>query len=177
VYNLFVEAPIQGTNATITNNYAAGFSGNIHQLNNGTNGIKFQPLVGSTTYSAIYMNQATPSGNNYTLACGGTDTYIRGTSSLSLVTNQAIISISTTQVITTDSINYSFGTTSGTKLGVSTTQKLSFWNATPIVQPTTAVASATVVSGTGGNVKHDDTFDGYTVEKVVRALRTIGLLA
>jgi hypothetical protein len=177
VYNLFCESPIAGVNATITNNYAAGFSGNIHQLNNGTNGIKFQPLVGSTTYSAIYMNQATPSGNNYTLACGGTDTYIRGTSSLSLVTNQAIISISTTQVITTDSINYSFGTTSGTKLGVSTTQKLSFWNATPIVQPTTAVASATVVSGTGGNVKHDDTFDGYTVEKVVRALRTIGLLA
>jgi hypothetical protein len=136
VYNLFVEAPIQGTNATITNNYAAGFQGNIHQLDNGTNGIKFQPLVGGTTYSAIYMNQATPSGNNYTLACGGTDTYIRGTASLSLVTNQAIISISTTQVTTTDSINYSFGTTTGTKLGTATTQKISFWNATPIVQPT-----------------------------------------
>jgi hypothetical protein len=39
------------------------------------------------------------------------------------------------------------------------------------------VAAATVVSGTGGNVKHDDTFDGYTLEKIVRALRTIGLLA
>jgi hypothetical protein len=47
----------------------------------------------------------------------------------------------------------------------------------PIVQPTTAVASATVVSGAGGTVKHDDTFDGYTLEKIVRALRTIGLLA
>ena len=76
-----------------------------------------------------------------------------------------------------DTFNIVFDTTTGTKIGTGTTQKLSFWNATPIVQPTTAVAAATVVSGTGGNVKHDDTFDGYTVEKVVRALRNIGLLA
>ena len=65
----------------------------------------------------------------------------------------------------------------GIKIGLTTSQTIGFWNATPIVQPTTAVAAATVVSGAGGTVKHDDTFDGYTVEKVVRALRTIGLLA
>ena len=76
-----------------------------------------------------------------------------------------------------DTFNIVFDTTNGSKIATSPTQKLSFWNATPIVQPTTAVAAATVVSGTGGNVKHDDTFDGYTVEKVVRALRNIGLLA
>ena len=46
-----------------------------------------------------------------------------------------------------------------------------------LYQQTTAVTSATVVSGSGGNVKHDDTFDGYTVEQVVRALRNTGLLA
>ena len=46
-----------------------------------------------------------------------------------------------------------------------------------IYQETTAVAAATVVSGSGGVVKHDDTFDGYTVEKVVKALRNQGLLA
>jgi hypothetical protein len=108
VYNLFVEAPIQGTNATITNNYALGLAGSL-KIN--------------------------------------------------------------------DTFNIVFDTTTGTKIGTSNLQKISFWNAVPIVQPTTAVASATVVSGTGGNVKHDDTFDGYTVEKVVRALRTIGLLA
>ena len=108
VYNLFVEAPIAGTNATITNNYALGLAGSL-KIN--------------------------------------------------------------------DTFNIVFDTTTGTKIATSTTQKISFWNATPIVQPTTAVAAATVVSGTGGNVKHDDTFDGYTVEQVVRALRTIGLLA
>jgi hypothetical protein len=46
-----------------------------------------------------------------------------------------------------------------------------------LYQETTAVTPATVVSGGGGTVKHDDTFDGYTLEKVVRALRNQGLLA
>ena len=73
--------------------------------------------------------------------------------------------------------NIYFDTATGTKIGATTSQKFAFWNATPIVQPTTAVAAATVVSGAGGNVKHDDTFDGYTVEQVVRALRNTGILA
>ena len=73
--------------------------------------------------------------------------------------------------------NIYFDTATGTKIGATTSQKFAFWNATPIVQPTTAVAAATVVSGAGGNVKHDDKFDGYTVEQVVRALRNTGLLA
>ena len=73
--------------------------------------------------------------------------------------------------------NIYFDTATGTKIGTTTSQKFAFWNATPIVQPTTAVTPATVVSGSGGVVKHDDTFDGYTLEKVVRALRNAGLLA
>jgi hypothetical protein len=73
--------------------------------------------------------------------------------------------------------NIWFDTATGTKIGAATNQKLAFWNATPIVQPTTAVAAATVVSGTGGTVKHDDTFDGYTLQQVVKALRNSGLLA
>jgi len=76
-----------------------------------------------------------------------------------------------------DAKNIAFATTTGTKIGTATNQKFAFWNATPIEQPTTAVAAATVVSGSGGNVKHDDTFDGYTVEQVVKALRNTGLLA
>lgn len=35
-----------------------------------------------------------------------------------------------------DGISFSLGTTTGTKLGTSTTQKLGFWNATPIAQRT-----------------------------------------
>ena len=77
-----------------------------------------------------------------------------------------------------DAQNIAFNTTTGTKIGATTSQKLSFWNATPIVQPTTAVASATVAhTGGGTNIKTDDTFDGYTIAQVVKALRNAGLLA
>jgi hypothetical protein len=77
-----------------------------------------------------------------------------------------------------DAQNIAFNTTTGTKIGTATTQKLSFWNSTPIVQPTTAVASASVAHAGGGtNIKTDDTFDGYTIAQVVKALRNAGLLA
>jgi hypothetical protein len=77
-----------------------------------------------------------------------------------------------------DAQNIAFNTTTGTKIGAATTQKIGFWNSTPIVQPTTAVASATVASPGGGtNIKTDDTFDGYTIAQVVKALRNAGLLA
>ena len=76
-----------------------------------------------------------------------------------------------------DGANISAGTTTGTKIGTATTQKLGLWNATPIVQPTTGVASATRSAGAGTSVLVDDTFDGYTLAQIVKALRNIGALA
>lgn len=76
-----------------------------------------------------------------------------------------------------DAVNMVFNTTTGTKIGTATTQKLAFWNAAPIVQPTTAVAAATRVGGGGTTVTDTDTFDGYTIAQVVKALRNTGLLA
>jgi hypothetical protein len=73
--------------------------------------------------------------------------------------------------------NLQFDTATGSKIGSATTQKLAFWNATPIVQPTTAVASATYVAVGGTNIQTNDTFDGYTVAKVIKAIRNIGLIA
>ena len=70
------------------------------------------------------------------------------------------------------------GTLRGLRIGSAGTSLLAFWGATPIVQPTTAVASATVASPGGGNtIKTDDTFDGYTLAQIVKALRNIGALA
>lgn len=65
----------------------------------------------------------------------------------------------------------------GTKIGTTASDKLSFFGATPIVQLTTGVSAATNVGGVGTTVKVDDTFDGYTIAKVVKALRNIGILA
>jgi hypothetical protein len=74
--------------------------------------------------------------------------------------------------------NLVLGTTTGTKIGTATSQKIAFWNATPIVQPTTGVAAATVAAtGLGDVVAASTTFDGYTIPQVVKALRNAGLLA
>ena len=78
---------------------------------------------------------------------------------------------------TADATNLVLGTTTGTKIGTGTTQKLSFWNATPISQPTTGVAAATFVANTSGIANDTATFDGYTIGQVVKALRNEGLLA
>lgn len=62
--------------------------------------------------------------------------------------------------------------------GVSATlNKIGFWNATPIVQPTTAIAAATFVANTSLIANDTATFDGYTIGQVVKALRNAGLLA
>ena len=55
--------------------------------------------------------------------------------------------------------------------------KIGLFAVTPIVRPTTSIGSATIVSPGGGiNIKTDDTFDGYTLAKVVKALRDLGIL-
>jgi hypothetical protein len=76
-----------------------------------------------------------------------------------------------------DAKNIIVGSTTGTKIGTATTQKLGFYNATPIVQPTTSVGAATFVANTGTAINTGSTFDGYTLQKVVAALRKLGLLA
>ena len=69
------------------------------------------------------------------------------------------------------------GTLRGLKIGSAGTSLLAFWGATPIVQPTTGVASATRVGGGGTALTDTDTFDGYTLAQIVKALRNIGALA
>jgi hypothetical protein len=52
-----------------------------------------------------------------------------------------------------DGVNYTLGTTTGTKIGTATAQKLGFWNATPVVQPSganqAAITDSTGSSATG----------------------------
>lgn len=57
-----------------------------------------------------------------------------------------------------------------------TGNKLGFFGATSVVQPTTSGADATFVAGAGTAVNDASTFDGYTLKQVVKALRNLGLL-
>jgi hypothetical protein len=65
----------------------------------------------------------------------------------------------------------------GTKFGAATNQKFALWNAVSNVQPTTAITAPAYVVVAGTAVTINDTFDNYTFGQVVKALRTIGLLA
>jgi hypothetical protein len=73
--------------------------------------------------------------------------------------------------------NIILSTVTGTILGTSTTQKLSFWNKTPVVQPTTSITASTFAANTSGILNDTATWDSYTIGKVVAALRQVGILA
>lgn len=49
----------------------------------------------------------------------------------------------------TDATNITFNATTGSKIGTATSQKLAFWNATPIIQPVNTVAINDVLVNTG----------------------------
>jgi len=77
-----------------------------------------------------------------------------------------------------DAGDITVGTTTGTKIGTATSQKIGFFDATPVVQPTTGVAEAAFVENSGGTaVNVDSTFGGYTLQQVVQALQNLGILA
>jgi hypothetical protein len=58
-----------------------------------------------------------------------------------------------------------------------TVSQLSFFNKTPIAQPTTAItATAAFVVNSGTAVNTGSTFGGYTLAQIVTALQSIGLL-
>lgn len=75
-----------------------------------------------------------------------------------------------------DAATIAFGTTTGTKIGTATSQKLSFWNKTPIIQPTTGITAAAFVANTSGIVNDTATFGGYTIGKIAAALINVGIL-
>lgn len=177
-YGVFIGhyASTTGGNGTVAIGASAGAGTGTHNISIGQSS-----GVGMTTGGQnIHIGYRTV---NSGITTGNYNTLIGGNSVVGAVSNNVAISDGQgNKVLWFNSVNalvsdLKIDTVTGIKIGTATTNKLSFWNATPIVQPTTATTPATVVSGAGGNVKHDDTFDGYTVEQVVRALRNIGILA
>ena len=83
-----------------------------------------------------------------------------------------------------DGKNIVTGTTTGTKIGTSATQKIGFYNATPVGQQNTAGTTTGYTANASANTVYSgSTFTGgigttaYTLTDIVRALKTLGLLA
>lgn len=69
----------------------------------------------------------------------------------SLVNNAAALTevfrIAPTALTLADAVNFVFNTTTGSKIGTATSQKIGFWNATPVIQQTSAALTNNVTSG------------------------------
>ena len=151
--------------------FSAKGTGTVTSIATGT-GLSGGTITGSGTIdfstASVGTWAATPSSAN--LAAAVTDE--TGTGNLVFSTGPTLQGMTIA-----DANNIVLGSTTGVKIGTATTQKLAFWNTTPIAQPTTGITPATLVSGTGTVVTSEDTFGGYTLQQVVAALKNMGLLA
>lgn len=82
-----------------------------------------------------------------------------------------------------DGVDIILDTTNGTKIGTSASQKLGFYNATPVVQYSTTGTTTGFTAATGTAVLSGSTFTGdsgtkaYTIGDIVKALKDLGILA
>jgi hypothetical protein len=71
----------------------------------------------------------------------------------------------------------------GARIGTETSALISFYGATPVIQPATTGTTAGITHGSGTSVKEDSLFTGntgttaYTLSDVVKALKNLGLMA
>lgn len=82
-----------------------------------------------------------------------------------------------------EDIDIVLGTTTGTKIGTATSEKLGFYNSTPIIQPSATGETTGFTAGAGTGVNDDSTFTGnvgstaYRISDVVKHLKNLGLIA
>ena len=113
---------------------------------------------------------------------GNTLTLSASSFTLRLNDDTAFASLSCGQITLNDA-NVVLGTTTGSKIGTATTQKLGFWNATPIVQPSSTGEDSGFTTGVGTHVHEVSTFTGgigltaYRISDIVRHLKRLGLIA
>ena len=79
--------------------------------------------------------------------------------------------------------DFIIGTSTGTKIGTATSQKIGFFNATPVVQQSGTGETTGTTGGSGTALHTNATITGgvgstaYTIGDIVKALKNLGLLA
>jgi hypothetical protein len=109
-------------------------SATIFRCNSANNINIFQVYENSTGDAEVYIKN-TAGAPKIALLANGSSYIIGGSLGLGTTTPSSLLHLG-------DAGNITVGTTTGTKIGTATTQKLGFYNATPVVQPI-AVADAT----------------------------------
>ena len=146
---------VGGGGAIYSSGIGSVIGGNLSTPNKATRG---QTIKGNTAASTLSIFRVLPFNNSPIIDVRGNgDLYFDGL------------------FIFNENKNLSFGTATGTRIGVLTSQKLAFWNKTPIIQPTNAIVGAARVGGGGTTITDTDTFGGYTIAQLAAVLINTGL--
>jgi hypothetical protein len=153
-----------GTNITVCFSGAGRFQfDNTVGLSPTTVVTNIYPLGTSTAkWGSLYVGSAAASTIEGALNLSSTLAVTGATTLTGLLTANGGITLG-------DAQNIAFNTTTGTKIGTATTQKIGFWNATPVVQQS-AVADAS-----GGVVI--DAEARTALNSLLAKLRTLGIIA
>lgn len=118
-----------------------GFKEGVSILPNATLGGGQMGLDAPFGSAALRFFNDAPGGNlQFVAPNGGLDMYLGGVN---------VFSLNATSATFNDGTAINFGTTNGTKIGNSTSQKIGFFGATPVVQQTAGVDIGTVLSNLG----------------------------
>ena len=110
--------------------------------------------ITSPTHPNVYIHSNTTPITDYLRIGGHTGTVadidiVGGTTIQLMADGTAMVTITATAVTLADAQNLVLNTTTGTKIGTATSQKLGFWNTTPVVQPVGAGQGALTDSSGG----------------------------
>ena len=151
------------------------------QQQNSNSGASAQAAIycGNDSSSTLGKIVTTSTGNSAFAGVSSFNMVTVGAFPIGIVTQNVLrLTISSAGLFTVwDGGNFAFGTTTGTKHGTATSQKQSFWNATPVIQPTTGITGAAFVANSGTAVNDASTFGGYTIKQIAAVLQQVGLMA
>ena len=189
---------VTGTTITSTGNFNSSVSSQVffyHTPASGAANMRFSPLPADTSSTADidFFRQTNTSatvafnirkGDNSSTSIFTMNAGAAPTTQFKNASGTAMLIITHGSVVTyADVMDMAFGTTTGTKIGTATTQKIGLWNATPVVQPSTTGTSTGFTAGAGTAVRDDSTFTGgtgskaYRISDVVLALKQAGIMA
>lgn len=126
------------------------------------------PVTISGTNGTLNLSAETDGGDVNIFSTNGTQTlaiYGSGSNTLNVSILDGTLTLGNT-LIMSDAVNIQLGSTTGTKIGTATTQKLGFYNKAPVVQPGPWTIS-------NGVANHTFNVTGATVSTVANALYTL----